>query len=182
MRRSPGHLSHLVTLTAALLAAGACGPSGGAPQIDPIDNQTAYVASEFTLEISASDPQAAGLDFSFDSDIDGLEDRAEIRIYGDGSSAVFRWTPLAQDVGVHYVDFSVSNGAGTTTETVSIEVMAAESLNNAPVFRQPLGTGTTLDLNTKPCLELDVVVEDADTAEVTLTQEQPVIEGATLDL
>jgi hypothetical protein len=188
MPRSPGLLSHLVTLTAASLAAAAatsligCGPSGGAPQIDPINDQTAYVASEFTLEVRASDPQAGGLDFDFDSDIDGLEDRAEIRIYGDGSSAVFRWTPLAQDVGVHYVDFQVSNGGGTTTETVSIEVMAAESLNNAPIFRQPLGTGTTLDLSAKACLELDVVVEDSDTAEVTIAQEQPVIEGATLEV
>jgi hypothetical protein len=49
------------------------------------------------------------------------------------------------------------------------------------VFRQPLGSGTTLDLNTRQCLDLDIVVDDQDSPEVIISQDDPVIEGATLD-
>jgi hypothetical protein len=64
---------------------------------------------------------------------------------------------------------------------VTIEVKSAVGDQTTPVFRQPLGSGTTLDLATRQCLDLDVVVEDQDSPEVALTQEDPVIEGATLE-
>ena len=48
------------------------------------------------------------------------------------------------------------------------------------MFRQPLGTGTTIDLSQKNCVDLDVVVEDQDTPTVKIGQEDPIIDGANL--
>ena len=48
------------------------------------------------------------------------------------------------------------------------------------MFIKPLGTGSTLDVRTQSCLEVPVLVEDPDTAGVTLGQEEPLIEGAQL--
>ena len=49
-----------------------------------------------------------------------------------------------------------------------------------PIFRQPLGTGTTLDLAVRDCLDLDILVEDQDTINVTIAHEEPIIEGSNL--
>ncbi len=48
------------------------------------------------------------------------------------------------------------------------------------MFRQPLGTGTTIDLSRTPCLDIDVVVDDQASANVMIAQEEPVIDGAKL--
>lgn len=172
-------LRHSVTLLATLVTT-ACGPSGGAPVFDPIpSNQTAFVASEYTLEVRVSGG-GGDVDFSFSADID-ISDRAQINEYGDGSTAIFRWTPNASDVGVHLIDLTASGGGGSSTETISIEVRPSVDAANAPIFRQPLGTGTTLDLSVKPCIDLEIVVEDPDNANVEIAQEEPVIAGATLE-
>src|SRR5262249_43873648 len=93
---------------------------------------------------------------------------------------VFRWTPIAADVGEHAFDFTVSDGRRTSTATIMIDVRSAIGAATAPVFRAPLGSGTTLDLGQQPCIDLDVVVEDQDSPRVKLSQLDPVIEGAAL--
>lgn len=158
-----------------------CGPGGSAPQLDPISDQVAYVGSEFTLQLKASDADLDLLRFTFSSNVPDLGDAAEINPYGDGSTAVFRWTPLASDQGTWSFDFSVTDGSSTRTETISIEVRTSVGEDGAPIFRSPLGTGTTLDLSLKPCLDLPIIVEDQDSNQVTITQEEPLIEGATLE-
>jgi hypothetical protein len=99
-----------------------------------------------------------------------LASRAEIRPYGDGASAVFRWTPLAEDVGSRAIDFVVSDGEYEATETVRFTVQPAGE-GSVPIFREPLGTGTRFDLAQAPCLELPILVEDNDSTEVTLAEE-----------
>lgn len=175
----PVALATLVAATA--VTSGGCGPTGAAPSIDPLEDQVAYVGSEFTLQMRASDMEGGDLSFSFNSNVPSLGERAELRPYGDGSSAVFRWTPLATDVGMWAFDFTVTDGDHLVTETVQIEVRSSVGQNGAPIFREPLGTGTTLDLSVKTCLDLSIVVEDADSGQVEITQEEPAIEGATLD-
>jgi lamin tail-like protein len=91
---------------------------------------------------------------------------------------VFRWTPLAEDLGTHAFDFTVDDGAATTTVSISIEVKSAAGA--VPIFRQPLGDGTVVDLQQMPCPTISVVIEDQDTPTVTIAQEPPVIAGATL--
>jgi hypothetical protein len=57
---------------------------------------------------------------------------------------------------------------------------AAEAEPAAPRFRAPLGSGTTVDLEEEPCVEIAVVVEDGDSAWVELAQDEPLLGGATL--
>ena len=182
MRRARQILLPFALLLASGLLMGACGgddAEGGPPVIDPLSDKGAEVDSEFTLEITATDPDGDPIKFGFASDIDNIGTRADLRTAGN--KAVFRWTPIAADIGLHAFDFTASDGNGTDRETITIDVRPAASSSNAPVFRKPLGTGTTLDLTQKKCLDVEIVVEDSDSPGVTITQGDPVIAGATLD-
>ncbi len=161
-----------------------CGGSNGGPSIQPISDQTASVGVELVFQIRASDPDGDTLTFDFSApaipDLKTRGNRATITSFSDGV-ANFRWTPNAQDRSEtpYAFDFTVSDGSKTATETVQITVTDAASAGS-PIFRQPLGTGTTLDLATDDCLDIPIVVEDSDSTMVTIEQQAPIIEGATL--
>jgi hypothetical protein len=166
-------LSLLATLVA-------CG-GGAAPVLDSIDDQIVAVGADLTLTLRATDPDGDALSYSFRSDVPDLGERATIATTPAGTG-LFRWRPLAADVGTWHFDFVASDGDHDTTVTVTIQVKSAVGDQTTPVFRQPLGSGTTLDLAVRQCLDLDVVVEDQDSPEVALTEEDPLIEGATLEV
>ncbi len=157
----------------------ACG-GGAAPALDAIDDQIVAVGAELSLTLRGSDPDGDRISYSFHADVPDLGDRATIAVTPAGAG-LFHWRPLAADVGTWHFDFIASDGENDTTITVTIEVKSAVGDQTTPVFRQPLGSGTTLDLNTRQCLDLDIVVEDQDSPEVIISQDDPVIEGATLD-
>jgi hypothetical protein len=164
---------------ACLATAVACG-AGAAPEIDGLSDQVAQVGSELTIELNGTDADGDRLEYGFHAaDVADIEGRAEITRSPSGAG-VFRWTPIAEDVGEHAFDFTVSDGARSSTVTISIEVRGAVGAASAPVFRQPLGSGTTLDLGRQACVELEIVVEDQDSARVSIAQGEPVIAGATL--
>ena len=148
-----------------------------APTLAALGDQVATVDTVFTLTLAASDPDGDTLQFSFTADISDISNRAAIEPSGPGM-AVFRFTPIISDVGIHAFDFAASDGSDTARQTISIEVKP--SAGGAPIFRQPLGTGTTLDLAQKKCGSISIVVEDPDSAEVNLTQEEPLIAEAIL--
>lgn len=157
----------------------ACG-NNGAPELVGLGDQVAQVGTELQITLDGTDPDGDVLSYGFRAaDLPDLQG-AEVTVSPSGRG-VFRWTPLAADFGPHAFDFSVSDGSTTTTVTITIDVRSAVGSATAPVFRQPLGSGTTLDLATASCVELEVVVDDQDTAQLTITQEDPVIEGATLN-
>jgi len=149
---------------------------GNPPDILGLSDQVAIVGQQFTLELQGVDPDGDQLEYRVQSDL-MLEGRATISQTPTGNG-VFRWTPLATDVGLHAFDFIVSDGSNNTTVSIQIDVRATSA--GVPMFRQPLGSGRVVNLATDPCITLDVVVEDQDTAQVTLGQEDPVIAGATL--
>jgi hypothetical protein len=155
-----------------------CAGAGSAPRLDTVEDKVAVVGDELRIDLAGTDPDGDRLDYSFQAPaaLTHIEDRTTLSI-APGGSAVFRWTPIATDVGTHAFDFIVSDGSNDSMMTISIDVVASAT---APIFRSPHGTGTTLDLTKQSCLELDVVVEDHDTSAVTLGQEEPVIAGATL--
>ncbi|MCB9563676.1 MAG: pre-peptidase C-terminal domain-containing protein [Kofleriaceae bacterium] len=157
----------------------ACKGGGEAPQLDAIDDQIAQVGTELTLVLNASDADGDPIEFSFDSTIPDVQTRASLTRSPNGAG-IWRWTPLAQDVGVWYVDFVASDGDHDTTVTVQVDVRSAVGGNSAPVFRQPLGTGTTLDLEAAQCLDVPILIEDQDSTSVVIAQEEPLIEGATI--
>jgi hypothetical protein len=168
------------TLVSALATLVACGGGGDAPEIEDVGDQLVAVGSELVLQLRATDPDGTAVEYGFTSDLPDLGDRATIARTPSGEGT-FRWRPVAADVGIWHFDFTASDGDNTTTLPVTIEVRSAIGDATTPVFRQPLGTGTTLDLAVRDCLDLDIVVEDQDSLNVTIAQEDPAIDGATLE-
>ena len=171
----------LLTMTTASALATTVACSGGnAPELTGLSDQVAQVGTEFKLDLNGTDADGDRLTYDFRAaDLTGVDDRAMITVSPSGVG-VFRWTPIAADVGQHAFDFVVSDGDNDSTVTINIDVKSAIGLATAPIFRQPLGTGTTIDLTKGSCVDLNIVIEDQDTAQVTLSQEEPKIDGAEL--
>lgn len=162
-----------------LATAVACGP-GSPPELTGLSDQIAQVGTELVIGLHGSDPDGEALAYQFHAaELTDLDGRAEITTSPSGAG-VFRWTPTAADVGQHPFDFTVADASHTTTVTIHIDVRSAIGAATAPVFRQPLGSGTTLDLAQQPCVDLDVVVDDQDSPAVQISQGDPVIDGAEL--
>ena len=178
LQRAPGHSGWLV-IAASLATAVACGPST-APEITGLTDQVAQVGTELVIDLAGTDAEGDHLSYAFHAaDLPTLDRAAELTESPSGVG-VFRWTPVASDVGAHPVDFTVSDGGHATTVTITIDVRSAIGAASAPVFRQPLGTGTTIDLANDTCVTLDIVIDDQDTPSVKITQDEPVIAGAEL--
>lgn len=179
MRLAPRRLGPIAA-SAFLATAVACG-GGRAPELSGLGDQVAQVGTELKIDLAGTDPDGDRLSYRYRtaSALAELADRATVTVSPSGAG-VFRWTPTASDVGEHAFDFIVSDGDHDTTVTVSIDVRSAIGAATAPVFRQPLGSGTTVNLTAKPCVELSIVIEDQDTAQVSLAMEEPIIEGAQL--
>jgi hypothetical protein len=170
----------LPTLTAMTWMATAVACSSGAPpELSGLEDQVAQVGTELKIDLAGTDPDGDQLSYSYR--IADIEDDSAQVTQSPSGAGVFRWTPLASDVGQHAVDFTVSDGDHNTTVTINIDVRSAIGSATAPIFRQPLGTGTQMNLQTMKCLDLDIVVEDQDSAMVTLALEEPFPTGMTLD-
>ncbi|HEY5951997.1 MAG TPA: lamin tail domain-containing protein [Kofleriaceae bacterium] len=158
----------------AVAGVAACG-NGEPPDILGLGDQVAVVGQQFVLELDGVDPDGDNLAYTVEADIP-LEGNATMTQTPAGKG-LFRWTPIASDVGLHGFDFTVSDGSNDTTITIQIDVRAASG--GVPVFRQPLGAGRVVNLANEPCMTVDVLVEDQDTAQVTIAEEAPLIAGAT---
>jgi len=167
-------------VTAAVTLVTACGPADRAPVFNPVDaNQVAHVGQEYVLTLRANDAEGDALTFSFSAPAPAdLPTRASIAPLGDGTEATFRWSPQAADVGTVDIDFHVTDGHTSVTETVAITVTPPAS--QQPLWVAPLGAGTTLDLAHTKCLDLQITVQDPGAARVDIAQAAPVIDGATL--
>ncbi len=171
----------LATLTCVTCLATAVACSGGsAPSLDGLSDQVAEVGTELKIDLNGTDPDGGNLHYGFHAaDLADVDKSAQVTVSPSGAG-VFRWTPLAADLGAHAFDFTVSDGDHDTTVTINIDVRSAIGSATAPIFRQPLGTGTTIDLGHQDCVDIAIVVEDQDSANVTIAQEEPLIEGATI--
>ncbi len=142
--------------------------------ISGLADQVATVGNELVVSINGSDPDGDQLTYGVKADI-SLQGRGMLTQDPSGAG-VFRWTPLADDLGVHAFDFTASDGANTVTETIQIDVRSA--IGAVPIFRRPLGSGTVIDPS--ECTTVQIVVEDSDTAQLDITEAPMLIEGATL--
>ena len=151
-----------------------CGARGGA-SLDPIGPQTAVVGVELGVMLRAGASHAA---FAFDSDLD-MSDRhlvPTITPYANGE-AMFRWTPLASDLGDHAFTFRVTADGVQASEPVTIHVVPGDS----PItFRSPVGEGTTLDLGRAPCAVVPLLVDDTTGTVVTLESASVLPDGASI--
>lgn len=151
--------------------------SGAAPDIVGLSDQVAIVGTEFVLELEGTDADGDNLTYGVEADIP-LEGVATVSQTPAGNG-VFRWTPIASDVGQRAFDFKVSDGDHTTTVSIAIDVRSTAA--GIPVFRQPLGTGRVVNLSTDPCMTIDILIEDEDTAQVTIAEVEPTIAGGELN-
>lgn len=159
------------------MQASACGPAGAPPVLGALSDQIVAVNRELVIVLTATDPDGDALTYSFAAMPTDIQRRAALD-HRDSGAAEFRWTPLAEDLGVWPFTFSVTDGNYTRSATIDVDVRSA--VGSAPVFVHPQGAGTTLDLASRDCLALAVEVTDADTAEVDLYLGEPIVEGADL--
>ncbi len=182
MRSPCRRLLPLLTLVA---AGGGCAVGGGPPELrlEPLAPEVGFVGSELTIRLDARDPEDDALRWRFETDVPEMcrsgRCRAGVQPL-EGGGAVFRWVPDAADVGTWHFRFHVTDGTTVAHRTTTVEVRSSIGYEGLPRFVQPLGTGTTLDLSRASCVELDVVVDDPDSPGVTIAEEGPRIEGATL--
>ncbi|MEM6295575.1 MAG: hypothetical protein AAGA54_30155 [Myxococcota bacterium] len=178
MARRHLSLSRLVSLSLLGASVVGCAEDNRPPRLEAVDDQVAAVGSELVVTLRGTDPDGDDLVYGFAGELDDLDDRATIAERPDGT-AVFRFTPLGADVGTWPLDFTVTDGSATDTVTARLEVRTALD-GTAPVFREPLGSGTTLDLGVTACLDLAIVIEDQDDAAVTIAAVPPLIDDSTL--
>jgi len=154
----------------------ACG-GNARPSLDPVGDQTATVGVQMNLLIQGRDPDGDALVFSLSvpsiHDINQRTHPPRFESFGP-NAAYLLWTPVASDVGLHQFEVTASDGQAKTTITFTVTV---KSGNAVPVFREPTGSGTTLDLSHQQCLDVDIVVEDADSPEVDISLQDPIETG-----
>jgi hypothetical protein len=168
------HLPLVLALTVAL-----AGCTGVPPELSPISDQVVAVGGELRLDLTGTTEDGRGLTYYFTTNMPNADKRASLAQRPDGTG-LFILRPQATEVGTWAYDFTASDGGMSSTLTVQIEVRSAIGEATLPVFRHPLGQGTMLDLRTQSCVELEIMVDDADSTSVTIAQEEPRIEGATL--
>jgi hypothetical protein len=167
----------------ALAAALGCG-ANTAPILQPIPNQDAAVGLELAVIIRATDADGDSLSYSFDApELPGLDKRMPPATLGadpDGT-VVFRWIPSASDSrpDPYEFDFTISDGKAAIRQAVLVTVHD-QGAGGAPVFVKPIGSGTTLLLDSNPCLMLPIEVSDTDSTSVMIAEEDPHITGAQL--
>lgn len=167
----------LLTILIALSAT-RCAPNNP-PILYEIGPKTAFVGTRLEFSILGADPDGDRLEFFVGSpSLGDIQQRSTLLPIGN--EAFFSWTPLSRDAGQHELHFVVSDGDLTDLQAVPVTVkQGAEA--TAPVFRKPLGDGTTLDVESQQCLFLDVLVEDPDSPGVELHQRPP-IDGSELTI
>lgn len=168
-----------ILLPCALSLLAGCPQSNEPPHIFEVEPQTAYVGSTLELKITAADPDDDPLIFTFSSPTQSIKDRAVIQPVG-ANAAHFTWRPEKEDEGQHLVDITVTDGELLDIESVQVTVKPSGG-GTAPIFRKPDGDGTTLNLATKKCLDLQILVEDSDSSTVEIRQSSPLIAGSKLE-
>lgn len=104
-----------------------CGPiwpetaGGNAPVLSLIGDKQATAGQTLTFTVTATDPNGDPLTFS----AAGLPTGATF------SNQTFTWTPASDQIGVHQVTFTVTDGSAEDSETITITV---ERQNAAPVL------------------------------------------------
>lgn len=87
-----------------------------------------------------------------------------------GGTAVWRWTPIGEDRGEQEIEFTATAGADRSSEVLHLFISDG---GKGPVFREPIGEGTTLDLRMASCVRIRVVVESTVSAMVDLGLRDP---------
>ncbi len=144
-----------------------------APVLQPIAEKIVRRQSNFALQLVGTDPDGDALTYSYQPQ---HAFPAPLPIF-DPHAGTFAWNaPANATLGTYPIDFTVSDGQLTTTQTMQLIV---EDVNHAPVFStvngQTLPTPTTFAygaiVNTP--ISLLITATDADNDPLTYTARQP---------
>ncbi|MBN3041292.1 MAG: hypothetical protein JW867_09185 [Candidatus Omnitrophica bacterium] len=112
------------------------GDSNRKPVLEPLENQRVAVGGELILKIRAADPDSNHLTFST-----GELPQGAAFIDNNDNTATFSFRPAINQVKVHRVVFSVSDGRLSDSITIDIEVYA----KNRPPVMNELNYWTTVE-------------------------------------
>jgi hypothetical protein len=113
------------------------GGDNQAPVLDPVPAQSIDVGQTLQVQFAAMDPDGDSLVFS----VDPVPEGASLNDSGDGS-ATLNWQPQAHQVGTYSPQVSVSDGALSDQQALSIEVTEAAGDGELVIDAElPLTTG-----------------------------------------
>jgi len=128
-----------------------------APILDNISDQNATEDQQFILYINATDGDLAIPDNVYDenltwSDNTSLFNISELSVNGNVSTAIINFTPTKDDVGVYYINITVTDANGSTDSQVFM--LNISEVNDPPYFLQNItdqewweNQNTVLDIN-----------------------------------
>ena len=145
----------LASLSISLLSVLGC-QSSSRPTIQAIAAQTARVGMPLQVAITANNAGDLPITWDFTAGFAGL--RSSATIHGDKTSAAFRWTPLASQVGMQSITIIAHTTAGDARQVFSVVVSAAQ--DTAPIFVAP-GPGNAYPIASGGCVQFAVTVQDA---------------------
>lgn len=166
-----------IALFAAILAGAGCGGGADSGRLSDPGPQVAAVGQDLniTLELGAAQGQ---VDYSFDFDHAIVGDN-HLVARPDGS-ALFTLRPTGQDLGDVVLHVSARDQVGFSELDIPIEVRSTVGSATLPRFNRPQGEGTAMEVKDNDCIEIEVEVDDQDTADVDIVQVPPLIEGGNL--
>ena len=184
MRLQPltGSQGLLTMTTLTCLATAVACSSGGAPELSGLTDQVAQVGTELKIDLERHRPgrRPADLRLPGGGPRPTSATAAQITVSPSGAG-VFRWTPLAPGrrrarVRLHGLRWRQRHDRHDQHRR-EVGDRLGDRPDLPPAARQRHDDRPAA----KKCVDLDVVIEDQDTAQVTLALEEPMIEGATLD-
>lgn len=144
--------------------------------VSPEDGAVISFDGSHNLVLSLYEP-LGGETWSFSApSIPEVERSAEI--YQSGDSAVFRWAPLASHYGDHDVTFTVDSPSCGASDSVTVTIRVPVPVQ-PPRFIQP-PPGGAHDLNSEPCITVDIEVIDEDSENVMIHESAPFIDGGSM--
>ncbi len=159
-----------------------CKDENSAPIVAPVASEAVVVGETLSFTVFADDKDGDELTYTFEAPgVADVQASATFLASTDGAGAVFSYMPTSSHVGTHIFDFIVSDGSHDVSVSTTIAVTGGAGLGNAPKFLRPLSQGTVLDLVEADCARFDVVVEDADSDSIALSQAAPTIAGSVLE-
>jgi len=158
---------------AGLLLATGCESPGGSLKLSATAPRSVTVAQELVIPLLADGMGTEPLTWQWRSlsnpELSTRLHRPTLSAYS-GGRALWRFTPLASDVGSQSFEFSAVSGPLTGSLDLTFTI---EPGGDPPRFREPVGEGTTLDLRAMPCAAIAVVVESSSNPQVTLSLVNP---------
>lgn len=162
-----------VRFLALVLAASACDSASGALVLTAVAPPSAFVAHEVVVPLLADGAEGQRVEWSWQSaSHPGLSSRSRrpsLSVYTAGR-ALWRFTPLASDVGAVALSFTAQSGLRKGSLEIELFI---DPGGDPPLFREPVGEGTALDLKIAPCANVAVVVESSGTPQVLISLRDP---------